>query len=114
MRLDSKAIYVYALLLFLGGLMGFFMAGSIKSIVAGSLGAAALFSIEKQLQASSSKPRKILTFLIPASFFLVFLFRYFATKAFMPSGLMALISLGMSLYLFVNRIYPLFFDSQRS
>jgi uncharacterized membrane protein (UPF0136 family) len=84
---------VYALLLAVGGLIGYFKAGSRASLIAGTSSAvAALVALWLW---SRNNPYGIwLGLILSIVLFLLFAYRYWAkTRKFMPSGLLAVVSL---------------------
>ncbi|MGO9913853.1 MAG: TMEM14 family protein [Isosphaeraceae bacterium] len=92
---------LYALLLGAGGLIGYFKAGSRASLVAGTSSAAAallalwLWSKNRQLGIS-------LGLILSIVLFLLFAYRYAAkTRKFMPSGLLAVVSLVVLAVMFL-------------
>lgn len=101
MRSLTLLICAYGLLIGLGGLIGFFMAGSVPSLIAGStfsfllLTSGYLMQNNRRLGLMSST---VLT-LILAGFFS---YRYLATEKFMPSGMMAFLSAAVFLIIITN------------
>jgi uncharacterized membrane protein (UPF0136 family) len=86
---------VYALLLVAGGLVGFLKAGSRASLYAGCLsGAAALAALA--LSAGNSRWGPALGLVLSIALLALFGYRYAAkTRKFMPSGLLAVLSLAV-------------------
>lgn len=92
-------VLVYALLLLIGGLIGYFKADSLASLLMGSIFAVLLFLsgiLVHQGFFLGLISSRILTLLL--SFF--FLYRYIQTHKVMPAGIMALLSLSLALILF--------------
>src|SRR5215831_14112257 len=84
---------IYALLLGVGGLIGYFKAGSRPSLIAGVLSSVAAF-IALGLSISNSRWGVPLGLLLSIGLFVLFAYRYAAkTGKFMPSGLLAVLSL---------------------
>jgi uncharacterized membrane protein (UPF0136 family) len=81
-------LWVYILLLILGGLMGFFKAGSKASLIASSI-----FAIVLMVFALGYLPFRYHLIVLAI---LLFFFgkRYLKSKKFMPSGLMVLLTIG--------------------
>jgi len=84
---------VYALLLAAGGLIGYFKAGSRASLIAGTSSAvAALLAL--WLWSKNSPLGVPLGLILSIVLFLLFAYRYAVkTRKFMPSGLLAVVSL---------------------
>jgi uncharacterized membrane protein (UPF0136 family) len=84
---------VYAVLLGVGGLIGYLKAGSRPSLIAGSISAlAALGALG--LSAANHRMGVPLGLLLSITLFVLFGYRYAAkTRKFMPSGLLAIASL---------------------
>jgi uncharacterized membrane protein (UPF0136 family) len=84
---------VYALLLGIGGLMGYLKAGSRPSLIAGSISAlAALGALG--LSAANHRLGVPLGLILSITLFVLFGYRYAVkTRKFMPSGLLAVVSL---------------------
>ena len=105
MKTNSYVIYLYALLILIGGVIGFIKAGSVMSIAMGSGFAAALAATGYYVAQNSY--RAIWTSIGLTSFLLLFfILRYSKSLQFMPAGLMTLISLG-TLLLLVSRTLEL-------
>jgi uncharacterized membrane protein (UPF0136 family) len=84
---------VYALLLGIGGLMGYLKAGSRPSLIAGLISAlAALGALG--LSAANHRLGVPLGLILSITLFVMFGYRYAVkTRKFMPSGLLAIVSL---------------------
>jgi uncharacterized membrane protein (UPF0136 family) len=84
---------IYAVLLAAGGLVGYLKAGSRASLIAGSISALAAFAA-LGLSVKSHPLGPPLGLILSISLFLLFGYRYAVkTRKFMPSGLLALVSL---------------------
>jgi uncharacterized membrane protein (UPF0136 family) len=84
---------IYGVLLAVGGLIGYFKAGSRPSLIAGLLSAVAAF-VALGLSIGQSQLGAPLGVLLGIVLFLLFGYRYAVkTGKFMPSGLLAVISL---------------------
>jgi uncharacterized membrane protein (UPF0136 family) len=86
---------IYAILLGVGGLIGFLKAGSKASLIAGSISALlALAAVALSLTSKSRNLGVALGLILSISLFIMFAYRYAAkTRKFMPSGLLAVASL---------------------
>jgi uncharacterized membrane protein (UPF0136 family) len=85
---------IYGLLLAVGGLIGYFKAGSRPSLIAGLLSAVAAFAALGLSVGRSSQLGGALGSLLSIVLFVLFGYRYaIKTGKFMPSGLLAVISL---------------------
>ena len=84
---------IYGVLLAVGGLIGYFKAGSRPSLIAGLLSAVAAFAA-LGLSVGKSQLGIALGLLLSIVLFVLFGYRYAAkTGKFMPSGLLAVVSL---------------------
>lgn len=84
---------IYGLLLAVGGLIGYFKAGSRASMIAGLLSAAAAFGA-MGLSVAGNALGPPVGLLLAVVLFVMFGYRYAVkTKKFMPSGMLAIISL---------------------
>ena len=84
---------IYALLLAIGGLIGYFKAGSRPSLIAGLLSSAAAFTA-LGLSIGDNRWGVPLGLVLSIVLFILFGYRYAAkTGKFMPSGLLAVLSL---------------------
>ncbi len=94
-------ISTFGLLVGTGGLIGFFVAGSIASLVAGSTFSFLLLLSGYLMQNHQRLGLMSATFLTMAlaGFFS---YRYLITEKFMPSGMMALLSLAIFFTLIAN------------
>ncbi|KXN72285.1 transmembrane protein 14C-like protein [Conidiobolus coronatus NRRL 28638] len=86
--------YVYAALLSIGGFVGYIKAGSVPSLVAGvGFGAAAGYAAAR---VSQNPKDSLFALVISVVLLIVMGVRYAKTQKFMPPGLLALLSLIMS------------------
>ena len=84
---------IYALLLGVGGLMGYLKAGSRPSLIAGSISALAAI-LALGLSAANHALGVPLGLILSITLFVLFGYRYAVkTRKFMPSGLLAVVSL---------------------
>ncbi len=84
---------IYAILLAMGALVGYFKAGSRASLIAGSISSIAAF-VALGLSVRNSLWGIPLGLLLSISLFVLFGYRYAVkTRKFMPSGFLAVISL---------------------
>lgn len=99
MKLQATLLFLYGLLLLIGGIIGHFKANSPASLIAGIVfGVLAIgnaFAFFKGL--SWAYP---LGFILSSFLFLFFTYRFFLSYRFMPAGLMACLSLVLLLLLF--------------
>ncbi|HZW31558.1 MAG TPA: TMEM14 family protein [Isosphaeraceae bacterium] len=92
---------IYAVLLALGGLIGYFKAGSRPSLIAGLLSSAAAFTA-LGLSIGDSRWGVPFGLLLSIVLFILFAYRYAVkTGKFMPSGLLAVLSLIVLAVLFL-------------
>jgi uncharacterized membrane protein (UPF0136 family) len=86
---------IYAVLLGIGGLIGYLKAGSRSSLIAGSISAlVALAAVALSLADKNRNMGIALGLILSISLFILFTYRYAAkTRKFMPSGLLAVVSL---------------------
>jgi uncharacterized membrane protein (UPF0136 family) len=92
---------IYAVLLALGGLIGYFKAGSRPSLIAGLLSSVAAFTA-LGLSIGNSRWGVPLGLLLAIVLFILFAYRYAVkTGKFMPSGLLAVLSLIVLAVLFL-------------
>jgi uncharacterized membrane protein (UPF0136 family) len=103
MKLSGYVVLFYGLIVFLGGLMGYVKAQSMVSLGTGLFFSAALFlsaaAIFKNYAAG-----QLGAILLSIVLGLLFLYRFWATEKFMPSGMMALISILILSILLILRI----------
>jgi uncharacterized membrane protein (UPF0136 family) len=94
MQTASIIVYVYAVLVAVGGLIGYLKAKSLPSLIAGSVSAIALLAAAYALGAGKAwgYPLALALSLLLLVFFSI---RYVKSspRAFMPGGLMAILSL---------------------
>jgi uncharacterized membrane protein (UPF0136 family) len=89
----NTVLWIYIVLLLVGGLIGFFKAGSKVSLVTSAIFAALLIvaTLPNLLQPGA---RQILVDVIMAVLLVVFAVRLAKTKKFMPSGLMLVLTIA--------------------
>jgi len=98
----NTILWIYIVLLLVGGLMGFLKAGSKVSLITSAVSAALLIvtTLPSVFQPSF---RRNAAEIIMAALIVVFAIRLAKTKKFMPSGLMfALTIAALALYHFAN------------
>lgn len=102
MKRISIASIIYGILLVIGGLVGYFLAGSIPSLVASSSFATLVFLSALGIQ---MKQKWAFPLLITCLFalFAFFGYRYYGTLKFMPPGMMAIITLAFLGYIYTQR-----------
>jgi uncharacterized membrane protein (UPF0136 family) len=84
---------LYAILLALGGVIGYLKAGSRPSLIAGTL-SALLAALALGLSAGNTRWGVPLGLILSISLFVLFGYRYAVkTRKFMPAGLLAIVSL---------------------
>ncbi len=94
MKLSVISIIIYAILLFVGGIIGFIRADSLASFFAGSVSAAFLLACVPLLL-KGNRTGGIIALCEVLVLDAFFTYRFAQSLAFMPSGLMALLSLAM-------------------
>ncbi len=92
MHTASILVYIYAALVMLGGIFGFLKAKSLPSLIMGEIGGLALISAGYALGGGLAWGFP-LALVLSAGLLVFFSLRYFRTRAFMPGGLMAILSL---------------------
>lgn len=102
MKNQTYAIYIYAILLLVGGIIGFIKAGSLIS-----LGISGVFSFWLMGCAYGLQKNCMASYLAAVSTLIIltafFTYRYFTTQHFMPGGLMALLTIGFLGYLYTYK-----------
>ena len=92
---------IYAVLLGVGGLIGYLKAGSRASLIAGSISAVAAFT-SLGLSFAGNPWGTTLGLILSIVLFLLFGYRYAVkTRKFMPSGLLAVVSLVVLAVMFL-------------
>lgn len=91
MKMSAWIVLVYAILIFLGGMIGFNQAHSLPSLLAGSVSAFLLLTCSYGMFRRSMLAYTVAMVLILA-LTVFFGYRFTLTAKFMPSGMMALIS----------------------
>ena len=92
MQTASIIIYIYAVLVMIGGIIGFLKAKSLPSLVMGEICGLALVAAGYALGTSLSWGLP-LAILLSAFLLVFFSVRYIRIRAFVPGGLMAILSL---------------------
>ncbi len=89
---STTVLWIYIVLLLVGGLIGFLKAGSKVSLISSAVAAAVLIiaSIRSLFQPGA---RQIIIETVLAALLVVFAVRLTKTKKFMPSGLMLVLTL---------------------
>lgn len=100
MKSHALAIMIYALLIIIGGVMGFAKAHSLVSLIVGSFAGILLISSSVGIYYSHSWGL-YLAFAVTSVLLLFFGYRYFGKMAFFPSGMMALLSVATLLCLWL-------------
>lgn len=98
MKFRGYIVFLYGILLVVGGLMGYLKANSLPSLIAG--GGSGLLTIASAWAMLKHKPvgnlgAVILAFALTA----FFSYRFYLTMSFMPAGMMALLSIVMVIML---------------
>lgn len=90
-KISKTTSTIYAILLILGGTMGFLKAHSIASLITGVISGVLIFTL---IDKSKKKPKVSYDYITAISFLLAMFFGYrFAMHSvFMPSGLMLMLS----------------------
>ena len=92
MYITPILVYVYAALVMLGGIFGFVKAKSLPSLIMGEIGGLALIAAGYALGHALAWGLP-LALVLSAGLLVFFSLRYIRTRAFMPGGLMAILSL---------------------
>ncbi len=92
MKFSAWVVCIYALLIFLGGMIGYYQAHSLPSLIAGTLSAILLFACAWGMFKNSALAYTFALALILA-LALFFGYRFTLTGKFMPSGMMTLMSI---------------------
>ena len=92
MHTASTIVYIYAALVILGGLFGFLKAKSLPSLIMGGVGGLALIAAGVALGHGLAWGLP-LALVLSVGLLVFFSLRYARTRAFMPGGLMAILSL---------------------
>ena len=94
----NMLLWVYIVLLLVGGLMGYFKAGSKVSLITSAIFALLLPLIASGILAIPWAAEVLMVLLL-----IVFAARYAKTKKFMPAGLMSIVTLIFLVLGFVSR-----------
>ena len=98
MKPDIIATSLYTLLLFLGGMIGFATAHSVASLVMGTL-FSVLFALSAWGMFKNMAYAKYSALILSAVMLVFFSYRFLGQYKFFPAGMMALLSLGLLLFL---------------
>lgn len=102
MKSTGWMILAYALLVFLGGIFGYIKAGSTASLIMG-----VIFAVALSTSAFAMFNEKSIGFMMASTATSIlaafFLYRFFLSYKFMPSGLMSLCSLIVLAILYFSR-----------
>lgn len=90
---QNTILWIYIILLLIGGMIGFLKAGSKVSLITSSV-AAALLVLTAMPGVFDANFRRNLADVIMAALLVVFAIRLTKTKKFMPSGLMLVLTLA--------------------
>ena len=100
MKFHAFTVAIYALLIIVGGMMGFAKAHSLISLIVGTVAGILLISSSVGIYYSHNWGL-YLAYSVTGILLLFFCYRYFAKMAFFPSGMMALLSLATLLSLWL-------------
>ena len=92
MNTTSLIVIVYALLVIVGGVLGFVKAGSRPSLIGGLVGGLALLAAGWGVSRGQVWGLQM-ALVLTLALLVFFIVRYVRTRAFMPGGLMAVLSL---------------------
>lgn len=102
MKQNAIVVLCYALLIFLGGVIGHAVANSLASLIASSIFALILLGCAHYINKGNEAAYKIAT-AITALLFVFFTYRFFLSYKIAPGGIMAIISAALLVYLFIRR-----------
>lgn len=103
MSYQAYAMFIYALLLFIGGYIGYHKSGSIPSLAMGStFGLLSLITAIAMLQ--GKKWGWMGAVVLGIFLTLFFGYRLYATYRFMPAGLFTILSLALTTFLLLKKI----------
>ena len=95
MNITAYAVIIYGILVFIGGLIGYFQARSRASLIAGGVSGAVLFAAGMSML-QGVVAASYLALLVAVALTALFGRRFAAKRAFMPAGLMLVLSLLMA------------------
>lgn len=98
MKLDAIATALYAVFLFVGGMIGYYTVHSLPSLVMGSTFSGVLLIAAWGLYRNCNYSRYI-TLALTAILLCFFSYRFFITNKFFPAGLMVILSIVLLLVL---------------
>jgi uncharacterized membrane protein (UPF0136 family) len=102
MKIKGNIVILYGILLGVGGLIGHLVAQSIYSLIAGSISAIIAIICGVGMR-SECRFSKISASILSLALTLFFIYRFMLTYRFMPSGMMAVISLAVFLMLIFTK-----------
>lgn len=104
MKINGIATIIYSLLLFLGGMIGYYKAHSVASIAMGSI-----FAILLLISGIGILKNSVLAYFSAIGLSLLltvfFSYRFYMTEKFFPAGMMALISLAVIIIFLINKTF---------
>lgn len=102
MERTSLVTIIYGILLVIGGIMGYYFAGSLASLLMSSIFATLIFlsALGMQMKQKWALP---LLYLSLALLFGFFGYRFYATLKFMPSGMMAVVTLAFLWFIIAQK-----------
>lgn len=102
MKQNAIVVLCYALLIFVGGIIGHTIANSLASLIASSIIALILLGCAHFINKGSQAAYYAAT-VITALLFVFFTYRFFLSYKIAPSGIMAILSAFLVVYLFMRR-----------
>lgn len=102
MKFNAWTVLIYALLIFMGGIMGHIKAQSTVSLIMGVSFAIGL-GLGAWLMFKSNKAGYFLSLLLTLTLGAFFAYRYSLTQSFMPAGLMCILSALVLIILIASR-----------
>jgi uncharacterized membrane protein (UPF0136 family) len=102
MKEKSIVLFCYALLVLTGGIMGYFMANSLPSLIASGVSSLILVCCSVLIWKGSMKAHHIATFVV-VGLFAFFTYRFFLTYKVVPAGMMLVISGCIAGYLTLRK-----------
>ncbi|MEW6730192.1 MAG: TMEM14 family protein [Acidobacteriota bacterium] len=105
MNITAYAVIIYGILVILGGLIGYLQASSKASLIAGGVSGAVLI-LSGWLMLDYLPTGTYLALLVAVALAILFGKRFAAKQAFMPAGLMLLLSVLMTAVLLLRLFWP--------
>lgn len=105
MNITAYAVLIYGILVIIGGLIGYFQAKSKASLIAGGI-SGALLLVCGALMLQNFAAGTYLALLISVALTAIFGKRFAGKRAFMPAGLMLVLSLLMAIVLLYRLFGP--------